>query len=58
MQEIDPRQLLQQLAGEVLDGVSGRIESVSLVERYGDERARAETVRCIEEVVAGFLSRG
>jgi glycerate kinase len=45
------------VAGEVLDGVAERIESVSLVERYGDERARRETVRCVEEVVAELLGR-
>jgi glycerate kinase len=44
------------IAGEVLDEVAGRIEAVSLVERFGDERARADTVRCVEEVVAGLLA--
>jgi len=45
------------IAGEVLDGVAGRIEAVSLVERFGAERARADTIRCVEEVVADLLSR-
>jgi glycerate kinase len=45
------------IAGEVLDQVADRLEAVSLVERFGDERARADTVACIEEVVAGLLSR-
>lgn len=40
------------IVGEVFDGVEERIEVVSLVERFGAERARADTVACIE-VVAG-----
>ncbi len=43
------------VAGEVLDEVAGRIDAVSLVERFGDDRARAGTIRCIEEVVAERL---
>lgn len=45
------------IAGEVLDEVDGRVEAVSLVERFGDERARADTIRCVEAVVADLLSR-
>jgi len=45
------------IAGEVLDEVTGLVEAVSLVERFGDERARGDTVACIEEVVAGLLGR-
>lgn len=45
------------IAGEVLDEVDGRVEAVSLVERFGDERARGETIRCVEAVVADLLSR-
>jgi glycerate kinase len=44
------------IAGEVLDEVAGRIDAVSLVERFGDERARADTIACVEEVVAGLLA--
>jgi glycerate kinase len=33
------------------------VEIVSLTERFGEGRARAETVARIEEVVADFLSR-
>jgi glycerate kinase len=43
------------IAGEVFDGVEARIEAVSLVERFGAARARADTVACIEEVAAGIL---
>jgi hypothetical protein len=34
------------------------IEVVSLVERYGDDRARGDTVSCIEDVVAERLTAG
>ncbi len=47
------------VVGEVLDGVvlPEGVEVVSLVERFGDERARAETGACVEEVVAAELAR-
>jgi glycerate 2-kinase len=47
------------VVGEVLDGVEvpDGLEVVSLVERFGDERARAATTACIEEVVAERLGR-
>ena len=47
------------IVGEVLDGVTlpEGLEVVSLVERFGDERARGDTVACIEEVVADLLTR-
>lgn len=44
------------IAGEVFDGAGERIEALSLVERFGAERARTETVACIEEVAAGVLA--
>lgn len=52
------------VAGEVLDGgevgrlaaaSGGDVEVVSLVERFGAERARAEVLGCVTEVVAGVL---
>jgi glycerate 2-kinase len=45
------------VVGEVLDGVAlpNGIEVISLVERFGDERARAETATCIEEAVTERL---
>ena len=43
------------IAGEVFDGVEDRIEVVSLVERFGEHRARRETVACMEEVVVEVL---
>jgi len=50
------------IVGEVVEGLDldavvpgPGFEVVSLVERFGDERARAHTVACIEEVAAGLL---
>jgi len=44
------------IAGEVFDGMGARIEAVSLVERFGEDRARGDTIRCIEEAVADLLA--
>ena len=43
------------VAGEVFDGAGDRVDAVCLVERFGEERARADTLACIEEVVADVL---
>ena len=40
------------VAGEVFDGVDGRVDAVSLVERFGRDRALSDTLVCITEVVA------
>jgi glycerate kinase len=45
------------IAGEVLDEAAGRIEAVSLVERFGADKATGQTPRCIEEIVAELLPR-
>lgn len=45
------------VAGEFYDGLDDRLDGVSLVARYGDERARADTVACVEEVVSERLAR-
>jgi glycerate kinase len=45
------------VAGEVLEEAAGRIEAVSLVERFGAEKATGQTIRCVEEVVAELLER-
>jgi glycerate kinase len=47
------------VVGQVLAGVEvpDGLEVVSLVERFGPERAHAEAVRCIEAVVAERLTR-
>lgn len=43
------------VAGEVFDGVGGRLTTVSLVERFGAERSRVDTTACIEETVTAHL---
>jgi hypothetical protein len=43
------------VVGAVYDGVEQRIDAVSLVERFGDDRARHETAALIEEVVGERL---
>jgi len=37
--------------------VSGDVTIVSLVERYGEERAMRDTTACIEDAVASYLAR-
>lgn len=44
------------VAGEVFDAVGDRAETVSLVERFGRERAMADTVSCVTEAVADYLA--
>ena len=44
------------IAGEVFDGVEDRIPTVSLVERFGEARARTETLACIEAATAEVLA--
>ena len=44
------------LAGQVYDDAAERIEAISLVERFGEERARDDTVACIEEVARDVLA--
>ncbi|MBW3549137.1 MAG: glycerate kinase, partial [Actinobacteria bacterium] len=48
------------VAGEVLDDVvvPDGVEAVSLVERFGRDRAVGATLTCVEEVVAERLARG
>jgi glycerate 2-kinase len=43
------------IAGKVYDTAPDRIEAVSLVERFGEERARRETLTCIARVAADIL---
>lgn len=44
------------IVGEVFDGVESRVPVVSLVERFGEERALAEAVACLEEAAFDVLS--
>jgi glycerate 2-kinase len=46
------------IAGEVYDDAESKVDAVSLVERFGDERAHNDTLACITEVVAERLARG
>jgi len=46
------------IAGEVYDDVASRADAVSLVQRFGEERAKTDTLACIEEVVSDRLSSG
>ncbi len=43
------------VAGEVFDGVDDRVEAVSLVQRFGRERAMTDTLTCIADVVTAHL---
>ena len=45
------------IVGEVFDGAAERIEAISLVGRFGEDRSRGDTIRCIEEVAAELLAR-
>jgi glycerate kinase len=44
------------IAGQVFDGVGDRIDAVSLVDRFGEERAKSATAACVEEVVRERLA--
>jgi glycerate 2-kinase len=44
------------IAGRVFDGVDDRIEAISLVDRFGEDRAREDTLACIEEVAGDVLA--
>jgi glycerate kinase len=43
------------IAGQVFDDAGDRIEAISLVDRFGEERARADTLACIEAVAHDVL---
>jgi glycerate kinase len=44
------------VAGEVFDAVDERLDTISLVERFGTERAMGDTLACITEAVADRLA--
>ncbi len=46
------------VAGQVAPAVAGRIDVVSLVEEFGEERALGNTLACITEAVAARLPDG
>lgn len=43
------------IVGEVYDGVEDRIEAISLVARFGEARARTDTLACVEAATAAIL---
>lgn len=45
------------VAGEVFDGAGDRIELISLVEQFGQQRSFNETTQCITEAVADHLTK-
>jgi len=45
------------IAGEVFDGCGDRVETVSLMERFGQERSHQDTLACVTEAVADRLQR-
>jgi glycerate kinase len=45
------------IVGRAYDGAASRIATVSLVERFGDERALGDAPGCIEQAVEELLSR-
>ena len=44
------------MVGEAFDDVDQRVETISLVERFGQDRSMTDTVACIEEAVADWLA--
>jgi glycerate kinase len=44
------------VAGDCFDGAEARIDAVSLVACFGEDRARTDTLACIEEAVVGRLA--
>ena len=44
------------VVGEAFDDVDQRVETISLVERFGHDRSMTDTVACIEEAVADWLT--
>jgi glycerate kinase len=43
------------VVGQVLDGMDERVEAISLVQRFGEERAMADTTACITEAITNRL---
>jgi glycerate kinase len=43
------------VAGEVFDEIAGRVPAISLVDRYGADRATSATTACIEDAVRSWI---
>lgn len=46
------------VVGQIFDGMEQRIPAISLVRRFGEDRAMNDTLACIEEAVAEHLRTG
>jgi glycerate kinase len=44
------------VVGQIFDGMDQRIPAISLVRRFGEDRAMHDTLACIEEAVAEHLA--
>ena len=44
------------IAGQVFDDAGARVEAISLVDRFGEERSRVATLACIQEVMHDVLA--
>jgi glycerate 2-kinase len=44
------------VAGQVFDGAESRIETVSLLDRVGEQRAYGDTLAAVTELVNGLLA--
>jgi glycerate kinase len=45
------------VAGEVFDDAESRVDAVSLIDRFGEKRARRNPAACVEEVVRDRLAK-
>jgi len=45
------------VVGQIFDGMEQRVPAISLVERFGEQRAMNDTAACIEQAVAEYLRR-
>ena len=45
------------IAGEVYDDAGTRVEAISLVERFGEARARSDPAACVDEIVRERLAK-
>jgi glycerate kinase len=46
------------VVGQVFDGADDRVRAISLVEEFGEERARGDTLTCVTEAVSRRLAEG
>lgn len=46
------------VVGEVFDGMDRKVETICLVERYGEQRSMDDPAGCVADAVADFLRKG